>query len=330
MATFRRLKSGRWQTQVRKQGFPPRTKSFIKKEDAQRWAHDTELAMERGAFVDSKQAAATTLEALLDRYSREVTTKKRGRRAELNKIQALKRAFSGYSLTALLPRTIAEYRDRRQAVDRAASGTVRRELALLAHAFEVARKDFGLPVPVNPVRQIRMPSPGAARDRRLEGHELASLLNALSQTPQVRTLVQLAVETACRRGELLALDWSLVNLDTCVARLPITKNGSPRNVPLSSTATGLLHSLWESAGQPKHGHVFSLKPSSVSQAFVRACARASIAGLRFHDLRHEATSRLFERGFNVMEVATITGHKSLSMLQRYTHLRAEDLAKRLV
>jgi len=69
--------------------------------------------------------------------------------------------------------------------------------------------------------------------------------------------------------------------------------------------------------------------ASVSRAFARACRRAGIQGLRFHDLRHEATSHFFEKGLNPMQVAAITGHKALQMLKRYTHLRAEDLAKLL-
>jgi integrase len=72
-----------------------------------------------------------------------------------------------------------------------------------------------------------------------------------------------------------------------------------------------------------------LTAEAVKRAFIRAMHRAGIENLRFHDLRHEATSRLFERGLNIMEVASITGHKDLRMLRRYTHLRAEDLAKKL-
>ncbi|WP_123102024.1 site-specific integrase [Acidithiobacillus sulfuriphilus] len=107
--------------------------------------------------------------------------------------------------------------------------------------------------------------------------------------------------------------------------LPKTKNGDARTVPLSSRAIATLEAL------PRNldGRVFGTTYEGIHQAFVRACRRAAIDGLTFHDLRHEATSRLFEKGFNPMEVSTITGHKTLQMLKRYTHLRAEDLAKRM-
>jgi integrase len=116
-----------------------------------------------------------------------------------------------------------------------------------------------------------------------------------------------------------------VNLKKRTAHLPKTKNGEARTMPLSSRAVATLENL------PRNldGRVFGTTYEGIHQAFVRACRRAGIADLRFHDLRHEATSRLFEKGFNPMEVSAITGHKTLQMLKRYTHLRAEDLAKRM-
>ena len=73
------------------------------------------------------------------------------------------------------------------------------------------------------------------------------------------------------------------------------------------------------------GRVWGMRPESMSQAFERVCKGAGVENMTFHDLRHEATSRLFEKGLNPMQVAAITGHKTLQMLKRYTHLRAEDL-----
>ena len=155
--------------------------------------------------------------------------------------------------------------------------------------------------------------------------------------------MELAVETAMRQGELLSLTWANVDLERRVAFLPETKNGTSRYVPLSSRAVALL------AGSPRsiNGQVFPVTTNAVRNGFVAAVSRARrmyvraclaqgfaadpsmFTDLRFHDLRHEATSRLFERGLNPMQVAAITGHKTLQMLKRYTHLRAEDLARML-
>lgn len=130
-----------------------------------------------------------------------------------------------------------------------------------------------------------------------------------------------------RRNEIASLTWEHIDLRRKVAHLPQTKTDTPRHVPLSSTAIAALQSL----GIRQEGRVFTLRADSMSQAFERSCEppRANVANVRFHDLRHEATSRLFERGLSIMEVAAITGHKTLEMLKRYTHLRAEDLVKKL-
>jgi integrase len=118
-----------------------------------------------------------------------------------------------------------------------------------------------------------------------------------------------------------------------VARLYETKNGEVRGVPLSWDAVDILTHLpvQSDAEGERVGRVFpDLTPEALKRSFIRACERAGVEDFRFHDLRHEATSRLFEtQKFNVMEVASITGHKTLAMLKRYTHLAAEDLAKRM-
>ena len=139
-------------------------------------------------------------------------------------------------------------------------------------------------------------------------------------------LVQLALETAMRQGELLRLHWEYIDLNRGTAHLPDTKNGEARTVPLSSTAIAVLRAL----PRALHGDVFrGVTTEAVKRSYMRAIRRAGSKDLRFHDLRHEATTRLFEKGLNIMEVASITGHKDLRMLRRYTHLKAEDLARKL-
>ena len=129
-----------------------------------------------------------------------------------------------------------------------------------------------------------------------------------------------------RQGELIRLRWEHIDLNRRTAHLPDTKNGESRTVPLSTTAIRVLHALHRSL----HGKVFpGVTTEAIKHAYIRAVRRAGIENLRFHDLRHEATTRLFEKGLNIMEVASITGHKDLRMLRRYTHLKAEDLARKL-
>ncbi|AWP23171.1 hypothetical protein C4901_07385 [Acidiferrobacter sp. SPIII_3] len=142
---------------------------------------------------------------------------------------------------------------------------------------------------------------------------------------EIALAITWAIETAMRRGETVAMRWEHWDRKARVFLLTETKNGTARRVPLSTAAIAVLEGL------PKQldGRVFGVHSASISRAFAATCKAAGIEGLTFHDLRHEATSRLFEKGLNPMEVAAITGHKTLQMLKRYTHLRAEDLVGRL-
>jgi integrase len=148
----------------------------------------------------------------------------------------------------------------------------------------------------------------------------------MCRNPYLLPIVRLAIETAMRQGELVSMHWTHTDLKRRTIFLAHTKNGDSRTVPLSTDAVAVLSAL----PYDINGHVFpGVTTESIKKAFIRATRRAGIEDLHFHDLRHEATTRLFERGLNIMEVATITGHKDLRMLRRYTHLKAEDLAKRL-
>ena len=141
-------------------------------------------------------------------------------------------------------------------------------------------------------------------------------------------MVRFAIETGMRMGEMLSLEWRYVDMAQRVATLPDTKTGDARQVPLSTAAIAELSAL------PRHiknGRVFWTwsRADSLENAWRRAVKAAGIEDLRFHDLRHEAVSRLFELGLNPMEVAAISGHKTLQMLKRYTHLRAAELALKI-
>ena len=215
---------------------------------------------------------------------------------------------------------VAAYRDRRLSVG-LSENSVRLELALLSNLFTVAAKEWRMESLTNPVLAVRKPAASRPRERRLVGDEEARLLASCADW--LRPVVILALETGMRKGEILVLQWENIDLIRRVALLPDTKNGTARHVPLSSRAGDVLKGLPRNIS----GGVFTNQ--NVSHAFIAATQKAGIEGLHFHDLRHEATSRLFEKGLNPMQVAAITGHKTLQMLKRYTHLRAEDLAKLL-
>ena len=329
MATIRKLRN-RWQAQVRRRGVPPRAKSFDKRSDAERWARDLEAEADRSGWVaDTRLAERTTLGELLARYRDEITPTKRSASTERARLEGMiRRDISCRVIAKLTSAHLASYRDER--LQSVAPATVVRELNTIAHALKIAQREWGVFLPRNPAELVRRPKVANGRTRRLEAGEEQRLLDGCDQgrTRLLRPLLILAIETAMRRGELLGLRWSDVDLQRRTVHLEQTKNGDSRDVPLSTRATRELEQL---ATDPKRQpeRVFPMSPNSVRLAFERLRVRAGLTGLRLHDLRHEAVSRLFERGLNVAEVAAISGHKELRMLARYTHLRAADLVQRL-
>jgi len=326
MATIRKLSTGtkQWQSIIRRKGTKALSKTFTSKQDAIRWSNQQETEIAQGVFSNHTQCKELTFEAALDRYKLEVVPLKRGPEQFLSQIRIMLRSpcFKDLSIANITPRLISEHRDLRLKSKVTSPSTVRKDLAFLHRLFEVIRKDWHIDLPKgNPVALVSRPKDlkPTARTRRLEGEELELLLSALSHTKLVQHFVLFAIETAMRRGEIININTNDINFETKTLHIPKTKTGVPRTIPLSSKAIKILKEV----GQ------FNIKAGSVSQAFLRACTRAGIKDLHLHDLRHEATSRLFEKGLTPVQVASITGHKDFQMLHRYTHLRAEDLVSKL-
>ena len=336
MATITRREAG-YQAQVRHTGYPARSKCFTTLRDAEKWARQIENELDRGLFLDRTEADKQTLGDILDRYASEVSPTHKGHRNETICISALQRdPVCKRKASTLSGKLMAEWRDRR--LSAVSASTVNRELNLISAAINVARKEWGVHIE-NPVALIRRPSTTKGRKRRLtpdEAQKLLSVLQAGGRRPDgtfdggarnhwIAPIVELALETAMRQGELLKLEWRDVNLSARTAQLHDTKNGEARTVPLSSHAVQVLSQLPRSIT----GRVFPLTKSAVQQAFHRACIRAGLADMRFHDLRHEGVSRLFEHGLNVVEVAAISGHRTLSQLSRYAHAQTMELIRKL-
>lgn len=329
MASYRKRGPHQWEARVRKKGYPTQCRTFETKKEAMAWASMIEAEMARGVFVSRAEAENTTLAELLDRYAREVTPSKKGAKKELQRLRQLRADPLGLRIVASIRGVdIAAFRDRR--LKDVKPSTVIRDLNLLSHVFNIAMKEWNIALASNPVAQVRRPKVTASsrRDRRLGPGEEQRLLRSCQQDPGpwLKAAVELAIETGMRRGELVRLRWDDVDLRIPSVRIRDSKNGEGRVVPLSARAVSVLKRLPSSI----NGRVFQFASAdALTMAFRRACARAGLKDLRFHDLRHEATSRFFEKGLNPMQVSAITGHRSPAMLQRYTHLRAEDLAKLL-
>ncbi len=244
-----------------------------------------------------------------------------------------------YGLAQLSPERIAEYRDEHLAEGKSPN-TVRLEMALLGHLYTTAIREWGLGLMYNPVANVRRPSPGQGRDRRLSWSELRRMLKACDahSNPMLDWVVRIALYTAMRQGEILSLTHDQVDLQRRILRLSDTTNGSARTVPLSRRAVAVFRAALNNPARPRDSDLIfpgepgrdgMRRPYQIHKVWADALKRAGVANLRFHDLRHEAVSRLVEMGLSDQEVAAISGHKSMQMLRRYMHLRAEDLVERL-
>ena len=319
-------RQNKWQARIRLSNYPTITKTFNLKSHAMAWAKLKEIQIENGNLEIDSKPTKETVGDVLARYLKEITSKKKSSEVEEIKIKRLMRdPISKIECNHQRPIHIIKFRDER--LQKVSGGTTLKDLSLLSHAIKIAMKEWGFTLAANPVKQITKPKQDPPRDRRLELGEEELLLKSCSAAlnPYFKALVVVALETGMRRGELLRLEREHINFDQRTAHLPITKNGSPRTIPLSSRA------IEEIRNVPIHisGKVFPLSETALRGLWSRACRRAGIGNLHFHDLRHEATSRLFEKGLNIMEVSAITGQKDLKMLKRYTHLKAEDLALKL-
>lgn len=351
MATFQARKNGTITARVRRHGIT-KSETFSTRASAEAWARKVESEIERGLWRDTTEAERVTMAELFDLYEKKVLPSLRGH-GYGTALSHLRDHLGKKTLARLTAADVARYRDER--LEAVSGDTVRKELGVLSRLIDLASTEWGYNIIANPCRSVKKPAAGKARDRRLSAREASRLWKSLGQSksPYMLPFCQFAVETAMRRGEILKLDWRHVDLKRRVAFLPETKNGEARAVPLSIAAATILEGVLDkdAKGKPIRkltGKVFPVSESLVAQAWGHAVSRARkkyiedcekthkkpdadfLVNLRFHDLRHEATSRLFERGvFDSMEVASITGHKTLAMLKRYTHLRAEDLAKKL-
>lgn len=354
MATIVKTPSGTWKALIRKTGWPATAKTFRTKRDAEDWARRTEDEMVRGMYIQRAPAERMTVEEALKRYLAEVTPTKRPmtQLSERRHSKPLIQHLGKYSLAALTTEIVAQYRDMRLAgEDRKdkdgkskpqprAANTVRLDLALLGHMFTVAIKEWGLGLPFNPVLNIRKPSPGPGRNRRLLVDEEKRLFEAVDKhsNPMLRWIVRSALETGMRSSEIVTLRRGQVDLARRVVRLLDTKNTLPRTVPLTAAATVLFQEALNNPIRPigtdliffgEPGKDKRRRPYNFNKVWLDLKRAAGCADFRFHDLRHEAVSRFVEAGLSDQEVSAISGHRSMQMLKRYTHLRAEDLVAKL-
>jgi len=329
MASIFKRGDFQYQVIIRKKGFPKQCKTFESEREARDWATVVEAEMIRRVFVDRSELERTTLGELLDRYEREVTVGKIGARQERSRIKRWKaHSLAMRSLASLRAVDFAAYRDERS--KEVGPNSVRLELAVISAMFEYARTDWSMPLK-NHIASIRSPKVPPGRERRLVGDEEERLLKAASgaraHPVQLMAAIVLAIETGLREGRLARLRWDQVDLPKGVLWVKTKDEKSKQRtvpVPLSHKAVEVLEGL------PRNdfgGFVFSgAFPTSqaLGDAFRRARDRAGVKNLTFHDLRHEAASRMAPH-MPATVLAKVMNWKTLNMAMRYYNPTPEEL-----
>lgn len=320
MASIRKLASGHYRAEVARQGVRT-SKVLPTKTAAKEWA-----AREEYLILNADQVRSnTTFGEAMNRYSRERSPAKRGARWEVIRLAKFQRdPIAQITMAKLRPSHFADWRDGR--LREVAPASVARELQLMSTVLTVCVKEWGL-LSSNPISDVRKPAKPASRDRLPTDQDMENLKISAGDDLQHATArafhaFRFATETAMRAGEIVGLRWDRIDLESRVAHLPMTKNGSRRDVPLSSAAIELLLAL------PRRDPVFGLTSQQLDVLWRKLRDRAGVEGLTFHDSRAAGTVKLSKK-VDVLSLARITGHRDLKMLMVYYRETAADLAKLL-
>lgn len=344
MASIQKQKCGSWRVQVRRKGRYA-SETFLRHEDAKAWALDAERTIDQGGTPRSSRAARLrTFGDLIDLHVSDMCEVGRApRRSKAATLEMLKRRLGRRTLVEMDRECIVEF-GRARAKEGAGPTTISIDVGAIKLVIQHAAAVHGAPVQIEPIdlgrvalKRLGLVGHSRERDRRPTDEELARLIAYFERNPRqlipMARIIRFAVATALRQEEICRVVWSDYNERTKMLTVrdrkdPRAKKGNDQKIPLLAVsgydANGILEEQRGSRGNADD-RIFPYNSKSVSTVFTRACHALRIDDLHFHDLRHEGTSRLFEAGFQIHQVALVTGHKDWKMLRRYTHLRPEAL-----
>lgn len=323
---------------IRLKGYPVTSATFERKTDAKLWAQQTESAMREGRHFKTAEAKKHTLGELIDRYIENVIpTKPKNAQSRTAQLLWWKKQLGHCLLSDLSPSLIAEQRDKLlkgttfKGTQRSPS-TVVRYLAALSHALTIAVKEWGW-LEDSPIRKVTKPTEPRGRVRFLNDDERIALLDACQKSSNrfLYPVVVIALSTGMRQAEIMNLRWEDIDIFKGRITLHETKNGERRAVPLKGLALQLIQAL-TSEKSIDIGLLFPskenpLKPMDLRFPWEQALKKANIKNFRFHDCRHSCASYLLMNGASLAEIAEILGHKTLSMVKRYSHLSEAHASK---
>ncbi|MGB8364214.1 MAG: tyrosine-type recombinase/integrase [Rhizomicrobium sp.] len=344
MANIRQLASGHWQVQIRLKGRKV-TETFIRRDHAREWATEAEGQIDRGHSPSGRRGrTAKTFGALIDLHIDDM--KEVGKpplRSKSATLEMLHRELGVLRIADLDRERIIRF-GRERARRGAGPVTLGQDIGAIKLVFAHAAAVHGVDVSTEPVQLARLAlkrlglvGKGNERDRRPTEDELSRLFNHFDanerQLIPTSRIIKFAIATAMRQEEICRVTWDDLNVRTKMLTIrnrkdPREKKGNDQRIPLLAIsgydALGLIEEQ-RSSRSNEDDRIFPYMHKSAGTAFTRACRELNIVDLHFHDLRHEGTSRLFEAGFSIQQVALVTGHKDWKMLRRYTHLRPESL-----
>lgn len=315
MAYIRRHRN-KWQSIIRITGHPVIAKSFVSKTDAKLWALSIESKIRRDDLGISK-IIYPKFKDLAHRYIKEVSPYKKSFIKERYIILALlNEGWSKDSINKITPAVISKYRDKY--LTKVSGSSVNRTLDVLSTIFTTCKKEWGYPIE-NPILSIRRPKKAEPRDRRFNEDELNKLIKGNKTSPLLRDIIQIALETAMRQGEILRIQREHIRDNTLF--IPIAKTKS-RTIPLTLKAISLLNNT---------ELPFNITGDALSKHFKKLCDYYGIEDAHFHDLRKQSlTNFMLDKKLSVAETMMIAGHSDPRMLLRtYNNLKVEDVAKKL-
>lgn len=334
-----------WQVRIRRKGYPPISKNFDTKREADDFGILMESKLLRNEAINPQEASKWTIPQVIEWYRQNPNPhRKLETRKHLDRLKFLEKEFEHFTVVTLTPKILSKWIQKRLEINKPA--TVYHYYVALKNALEYhsVQHDYSQAI----FSVVKCPTKSGERNRRFSAEETKALfkgVKAKSKTKQKEMMltVLFAIQTACRVGEMLKLNWSEVNLDEryldFLAENTKTKVG--RRIPLTTVAVKILK--WfkkqynpEGLTEARVFPCWNINEHHLSRQFQISCEREGIEDIRWHDLRHEGTSRLFEwvnprNGHTLtdMEIASITGHKSMNMLRRYAHLRPSSIIPKL-
>lgn len=320
-----------WQAIVKLKGYPTQQKTFKSQASAKAWARRIESSMDNGSWIDTRASRSALINHMVDdlifsfeRFGLEVAGPKLGQLAQI------KLYFTGLSIHDLTLDDVLDFAAHRKKT--VCASTLQTQMYYLKQVVENSRLKVAEPVVDQAIYELQKKKiimGSVRRDRRLGPGEYEALMEE-SGDHWIGTAIDIAVESGMRQGEIHRLKWSDIDDTAGVIHLlrkdkKAEGGRSEAKIPILKGVREALLRARNTTGQGDN--LFQVKHSeSMSDKFARMTRKIDIPDLRFHDLRHEAISRMFERGMRVEQVRVVSGHRTLDQLSRYVNLRPEDLA----